>query len=96
MEELNRDQIVNDIYGFKNRILHSKLAELVYAKEMLSIIDALALIEELTEENRRLKAFKEYFDGLYGKGLGIASWHLNGALEPFDIFYDSAQEMSED
>jgi hypothetical protein len=29
---------------------------------------------------------------MYGKGLDIANWHLNGALEPFDNFYESACE----
>lgn len=36
--------------------------------------------------------FKEYFDEMYGKGLEIANWHLNGELEPFDNFYESACE----
>ena len=34
--------------------------------------------------------FKEYFDSLYGQGLEIANWHMNGELEPFDNFYDAA------
>ena len=37
-----------------------------------------------------MKAFKSYFDELYGKGLDVANWRLNGALEPFDNFYESA------
>ena len=37
-----------------------------------------------------LKAFKSYFDELYGKGLDVANWHLNSELEPFDNFYESA------
>ena len=37
-----------------------------------------------------MKAFKSYFDKLYGKGLDVANWHLNGALESFDNFYESA------
>ena len=36
--------------------------------------------------------FKAYFDDLYGQGLEIANWHLNGDLEPFDNFYDAACE----
>lgn len=39
--------------------------------------------------------FKEYFDELYEKELEIANWHLNGSLEPFDSFYDSAIDWSE-
>lgn len=37
-----------------------------------------------------MKAFKSYFDELYGKGLDVANWHLNSELEPFDNFYESA------
>lgn len=50
--------------------------------------DALALLKALT-------AFKRYFDGLYGQGLEVANWHMNGATEPFDGFYDSAMEEYE-
>lgn len=49
--------------------------------------DALALVKTLA-------SFKEYFDGLYGEGLYVANWHLNGELEPFDNFYDSAMEAN--
>lgn len=41
---------------------------------------------------KSLKSFKEYFDDLYGTGLEIANWHLNGESEPFDGFYISATE----
>lgn len=48
-------------------------------------------------EVERLKAFKSYFDELYGKGLDIANWHKNGDLEPFDSFYNSSlEEMAGD
>ena len=48
--EFNREQIINDLDCFRDRILHSKLAEQVYGREMMSIIDAIALIKELTEQ----------------------------------------------
>lgn len=38
--------------------------------------------------------FKEYFDELYGTGLEVANWHLNGEFEPFDNFYESAMEYA--
>ena len=48
------------------------------------------------KEVERLRAFKSYFDSLYGTGVDIANWHKNGELEPFDNFYDSAiEEMNE-
>ena len=48
----------------------------------------------MNEEFLNLKRFKEYFDELYGKGLYVAGWHMNGNLEPFDSFYESAIENS--
>ena len=36
--------------------------------------------------------FKSYFDSMYGQGLEIANWHMNGDLEPFDNFYEAACE----
>lgn len=48
------------------------------------------LCEDLENTVIKYRAFKEYFDGLYGRGLTVGNWHLNGALEPFDNFYDKA------
>ena len=57
---------------------------------------ALDLINRQKAEIERLQAFKSYFDELYGKGLEVANWHLNGNTEPFDNFYESAlEEMTE-
>ena len=57
--------------------------------------DALDLINCQQAEIEKLQAFKSYFDELYGTGLDVANWHLNGTLEPFDNFYESAlQEMA--
>ena len=39
---------------------------------------------------KALSTFKEYFDELYGKGLEIENWNLNGDTQPFDDFYDEA------
>ena len=56
--------------------------------------DALSLINRQKEEVKKLQVFKSYFDELYGAGLDIANYHLNGELESFDNFYESAlQEM---
>lgn len=40
------------------------------------------------EECKEAVGLKKYFDKLYGTGLEIANWHLNGDLEPFDNFYE--------
>ena len=53
------------------------------------------LKREALEMLKALSKFKKYFDGMYGNGFEVAHWHLNGALEPFDRFYDSAIEEME-
>lgn len=47
-------------------------------------------IDEAIEEIKSLRKFKECFDELYGQGLEVANWHLNGILESFDSFYEEA------
>lgn len=42
------------------------------------------------DDVKKAIGFKKYFDELYGEGLEVANWHLNGDLEPFDTFYESA------
>ena len=48
------------------------------------------------EEVKRLEKFKQYFMELYGTGLEVANWHMNGELEPLDNFIDSAIECIEE
>ena len=43
-----------------------------------------------TDDVQQAINFKKYFDELYGEGLEVTTWHLNGDLEPFDNFYESA------
>lgn len=45
---------------------------------------------EMDDEFGKYKKFKEYFDDLYGKGLEVENWHMNGETIPFDDFYESA------
>ena len=66
-----------------------------YCKDLESQ-EILNLINRQKAENERLQAFKCYFDELYGKGLEVANWHLNGNTEPFDNFYESALEEMEE
>ena len=42
-----------------------------------------------------LEKFKEYFDDLYGKGLEVYGWHMNGEAKSFDDFYEDACEFGE-
>lgn len=48
--------------------------------------------KELQQEVKRLKKFYDYFRELYGQSLEIAFWHQNGELEPFDNFFESAEQ----
>lgn len=72
-----------------------KLACAHYSKELCDEANRTAeYFDKLEADNERLRAFKQYFDELYGTYLYIDGWHENGALEPFDNFYESAlQEM---
>ena len=42
-----------------------------------------------------LEKFKEYFDDLYGKGLEVYGWHMNGEAKSFVDFYEDACEYAE-
>lgn len=53
-------------------------------------------IRTLQQQNKQLEAFKKYWSELYGEGLEIANWHQNGDTEPFDNFFDSAEEEARD
>ena len=56
MEELNKEQIINDLGRFKQRIMESNLANQVYHGELMALIDAAELINQLVKENERIKA----------------------------------------
>ena len=54
-------------------------------------------IEKLRNENASLRTevealviFKNRFEGLYRQGVGLSDWHMNGAIEPYDNFYEAA------
>lgn len=63
-----------------------------YSRTIISAIEKVIEYEKLgnLKEVRDAVRFKEYFDKLYGEGLEVANWHLNGDLEPFDNFYNGA------
>ena len=42
----------------------------------------------------QVEKFKEYFDDLYGKGLKVYDWHMNGEAKSFDDFYEDACEYA--
>ena len=67
----------------------NEFASAYWVKIVDELRDKLADNEKIVA---RLEAFKAYWSGLYDTNLEIANWHLNGTTEPFDNFYDSAEE----
>ena len=59
------------------------------------ILDDMEWLVEQTERVEQLERFKVCFDELYRQGLEVAEWHMNGDLEAFDNFYESAIEHME-
>ena len=54
------------------------------------------IIDEITRIQNELdnyKRVKDYWDSFYGEGLEIANWHLNGSTEPFETFWESAEDI---
>lgn len=51
----------------------------------------LCIVENLQNEVECLRAYKEYFQGLYGTGLTVMGWHQNGEPIDFDDFCYSAE-----
>jgi regulator of replication initiation timing len=54
---------------------------------------------EVADLKKQLKAHKEfynYFANLYRQNLQVANWHKNDDFEPFDSFFDSAEEVLEE
>ena len=71
----------------ENEQLKDKIVILICEIKQLQSTNA-----KLCEEIAELKRFKQYFDELYGIGLEVANWHLNGTLESLDKFIDSAND----
>ncbi|EZH67920.1 hypothetical protein DH09_08350 [Bacillaceae bacterium JMAK1] len=53
--------------------------------------DFVWLIQQ-AEKAERYERFHAYYEGLYEQGLGVSNWHLNGDIEPFDRFFEAAEE----
>lgn len=53
--------------------------------------DIALMCTQVANRLEELMKFKQYFRELYGEGLEVVNWHLNGDTEPFDNFYDSAE-----
>lgn len=78
-----------------NMDLHS-VVDLVQKLDNVSSVDCtndvLSLIVDSSDALKKCALFIKYWSDLYGEGLQVYGWHLNGDPEDFDSFYDSAME----
>ena len=99
---IDRDNLLNTLKKFAPEHLTPLIVMLIENHPTADVVESVRCKEcvypkqndIIKADIKSLKAFKAYFDELYGEGLEITNWHLNGELEPFDCFYESAlQEM---
>lgn len=74
----------------------NSIADLVDKLDNVSSVDCtndvLSLIVDSSDAIKKCVSFIEYWTNLYGEGLQVYGWHLNGDPEEFDNFYNSAME----
>ena len=84
MEELER------LLSHWDELENGKRSFRWYSKDAVGL--ALTALRPVSREP--LEKFKEYFDDLYGKGLEVYGWHMNGEAKSFDDFYEDACEYA--
>lgn len=86
---MNREEAINRI---ENHMEVHGIGEYphIALKEALDM--AITALRPVSREP--LEKFKEYFDDLYGKGLEVYGWHMNGEAKSFDDFYEDACEYA--
>lgn len=74
----------------------NSIIELVNKLDNVSSVDCtnevLSLIVDSSDIIKKCLSFIKYWSDLYGEGLQVYGWHLNGDPEDFDNFYNSAME----
>lgn len=74
----------------------NSVIDLVNKLDNVSSVDCtnevLSLIIDSSDAIKKCFSFIKYWSDLYGEGLQVYGWHLNGDPEDFDNFYDSAME----
>ena len=103
--ELNAEQIKKALECFHIRILNTNLAEKITETEIMAIVDALSLINELTEKNERLKQKRmnkidiykaldilDKFDFFQGQRAGRELW----SEKPFEVQEEDLKKFSMD
>ena len=61
--------------------------------EVASLEMTLESAASVKEEMEQLQEFYDYLANMHGNGLEVANYHLNGTTEPFDTFFDEAEEL---
>lgn len=80
----NLEKELLELCGDNPPMFHYFSEAIKVIREQPTSYDVVGVIEAIN--------FKKYFDELYETGLEVANWHLNGDLESFDNFYESALE----
>ena len=74
----------------------NSIVDLVNKLDNVSSVDCtnevLSLIVDSSDAIKKCFSFINYWSDLYGEGLQVYGWHLNGDPEDFDNFYNSAME----
>lgn len=72
------------------RLMYSDNKDIRDYNALIAFIDS--ALRPVSRE--QVEKFKEYFDDLYGKGLEVYGWHMNGEAKSFDDFYEDACEYA--
>ncbi len=84
------EETIQDTDAYWNSCSEALQRELDEQKEVFLM--ALSALRPVSRE--QVEKFKEYFDVLYGKGLEVYGWHMNGEAKSFDDFYEDACEYA--
>lgn len=66
-------------------------------QEIITLLEKNKTLENLSLYDIIIKAlsYKMFFDELYGKGIMLVNWRMDGDLEPLDSLIDSAEHNYE-
>lgn len=68
------------------------IVEIEHAEDLANLLPA---APDLLNAAKDAEKFIDAIMSLYGKGLKVANWHLNGNLEPLDNFIEENSEGDE-
>lgn len=70
---------------------------MIYEQEIIQSLEKNKTVENASLYNAIIKAlsYKMFFTELYGKGIMLVNWRMDGDLEPLDSLIDSAEHIYE-